>query len=58
MSNSHTHVERPLWRGRPSACTAPAVIGRRKLVWLEWPTATRPVAAWVAATASDSAIDA
>ena len=41
-STSHNQVVRPLWRRRASAWMVPSLIGRRKLVWFDMPTATLP----------------
>jgi hypothetical protein len=42
ISTSHTHVVRPRWRRVAVAWIVPCVIGRRKLVWFERPTASLP----------------
>ena len=58
---SQTHVVRPRCRRVASACTVPAVIGRRKLVLFDRPIAISPcssTASAVAIEAIDSAIDA
>ena len=55
---SQTQVVRPRCSGTPSACTWPAVIGRRKVVEFDMPTAKRPspsTATWVVTDTIDSA---
>ena len=42
ISVSQIQVVRPRWRGRASAWTVPALIGRRKLAWFDWPIASIP----------------
>jgi hypothetical protein len=61
MSTSHTHVVCPRWRQRPVAWIVPLTIGRRKLVWFDWPIAVLPcscTATHVATEVIDSAIEA